>query len=383
NMLTAQKDALQADLEAQRIEAKSIGVSSFELESLKNEIEQIDKIGQTMADEIQRLTIELQSPIRITMFREAAVPPLPDTSKKYKLTALSGFGLCGLVIAGIIFLEIHAHRISSAQDVVSGLGLRMLGSLPIMPQWMTSAKRKSGGASGKRAVMRSIWTESIDSARTMILRDAGSQDSCKVIMIVSAMGGEGKTTLSSHLATSLARAGRKTLLVDTDMRRPSVSRVFGLELTPGFCEIVRGDASMEEAVRPSSTEGLSLLPAGKVNQATLKLLASDHPAKVFAVFRSRYDIIIVDSAPILPVTDSLLIGQHVDAALFSIRRDVSRMGKVAAACQRLNMLGIPLLGAITIGLDEGAYGSRYGYSYYGAGYPGYGYYLQPELLKRV
>jgi Mrp family chromosome partitioning ATPase len=96
---------------------------------------------------------------------------------------------------------------------------------------------------------------------------------------------------------------------------------------------------------------------------TLRELAQDTLGPILAQLRDQFDFIIVDSSPILPVTDSLLISQWVDGVIFSIRRDISQYPKVSAACQRLAMMGIPLWGAVVIGLDQMSYGYRYAYPY--------------------
>lgn len=124
-------------------------------------------------------------------------------------------------------------------------------------------------------------------------------------------------------------------------------------------------------IKEGSPDGLSILPAGKVDQTVLRLLAQDELGNLFKELAAEYDFIIIDSAPVLPVTDSLLIAQHVDAVMFSVRKDVSRAAKVAAAVQRLSMLGVSILGAVAIGLEDGSSTSRY-YGRYGYGY-GYGY----------
>jgi capsular exopolysaccharide synthesis family protein len=177
------------------------------------------------------------------------------------------------------------------------------------------------------------------------------------------MMSEGKTTLSCHLATSLARAGHRTLLVDTDIRRPTVHRVFELPCEPGICEVLRGEVPLADAIVPTPQDGLFLLPAGRLTQEALRELAQDALNPIMAQLREDYDFIIVDSSPILPVTDSLLVSQYVDGVIFSIRRDVSQYPKVATACQRLAMIGIPLWGAVVIGLDQTSYGYRYAYQY--------------------
>ncbi len=373
-LLAAEEKQLASELEGQKLESRQIGISSFELETLKKEVEQMDKVATTISDEIQKLTIELQTPARITLHRPSEIPTQRDDSSKLKLTAVAGFGGFGVVLGGILWLEVLTRRISSTHEVVDGLGLRILGSLPVMPNWMrngTPAKTGDRKKKAKRAVIRSVWTESVDAARTVLLRDAAAE-SKNTVMIASAMGGEGKTTLSCHLAISFARGARRTLLIDTDMRRPSVHKVFGLPLAPGFCELLRGDAEIDEVIQSVDQEGLSVISAGKINQATLRALAQNAPGGVIEKLKSMFDFVIIDSAPVLPVNDSLLIGQNVDSVLFAIRRDVSRYGKVLSACQRLSMLGIPVVGAVVTGLDETSYGYRY-QNNYGYGYGSYGY----------
>ena len=204
-------------------------------------------------------------------------------------------------------------------------------------------------------------TEAVDSTRTLLIR--GSQmESLKTIMIASATAGEGKTTMASHLATSLVRGGRKILLVDCDLRSPGLHRVFDLPMSKGVCEILRGEEKVEDCIQTlDSPSGLSVLPAGKINQQVLRLLALNSLGDLLEPLKKEYDFIILDSSPLLPVTDALLVAQQADGVILSIRRDVSRVSKVAMACQKLSMLGIRLLGAVAIGLQEESPYQKYGY----------------------
>src|SRR5262249_52675958 len=152
---------------------------------------------------------------------------------------------------------------------------------------------------------------------------------------------EGKTTLASNLALSLARAGRRTVLVDCDLRRPAAHQLFEQTLQPGFSEILLNEVELCEAVRPTTTdECLWLLPAGQWDREVIQELARDGLADIFDRLREEFDFVIVDSHPVLPATDALLIGQHVDAVLVSLLRDVSQSPRVYAACQRLATLSI-------------------------------------------
>lgn len=351
---------LDKELEVNQGEVATAGSSVIELESLRDEIDQRKKIDQKITEEMTRLSVEEKAENRVTLYREAAVPHRPDYEKKFRIVGMAGFGGLALVFAGIVWLDVRTRRISSLDEVATGLRLPIMGSLPSVPRRLVGGKTRAGAA--KADVWQGSLLESVDSARVMLLRRA-EVENAKVAMIVSAMMSEGKTTLSCHLATSLARAGHRTLLIDTDIRRPTVHRVFDVPCEPGMCELLRKEVQLEDVVVPTMQEGLFVLPGGRLSPEALRELAQDALNPIMARLREEYDFIIVDSSPILPVTDSLLVSQYVDGVIFSIRRDVSQYPKVATACQRLAMIGIPLWGAVVIGLDQVSYGYRYAYAY--------------------
>src|SRR5207247_1833903 len=140
----------------------------------------------------------------------------------------------------------------------------------------------------------------------------------------------GKTSLASQLAASLARAWRKTLLVDGDLRNPAAHRLFDLPLEPGLSEVLRGEVNVTDAVKPTSLSRLWLMSAGHWDAHAVQALAQDGVGTMFEQLKEQYDFIVVDSCPVLPVADSLLLAQHVDGVIFSILRDVSRMPSVHA-----------------------------------------------------
>ena len=198
-------------------------------------------------------------------------------------------------------------------------------------------------------------TEAIDAIRTVLLHSPRGE-APRVIMVTSALGGEGKTTLATHLAASLARAWRKTLLIDCDLRNPGAHRQFDLAVEPGMSEALRGEVEFEDAVRPTLVSRLWLLPAGKFDSHAVQALAQDGVRNVFERLKEEYDFIVIDTSPVLPVADALLVAQHADAALFAVLRDVSRIPSVQAAHQRLAALGVRTLGAVVIGEEPQTYG---------------------------
>lgn len=362
---------MDADLEKQKIESEQRAEDTFELDRLRTELNKFSVAAADIESRSLKIKIELDAPNRIKLERKAEVPRLKDMTSLYKKCAMAGFGVFGLLVAGIVWFEFQAKRIDSLSDVTSGLNLRIMGALPSMPSWAGNKKKPSKAKAAKSAFWHSVLTESIDATRTVLIRDA-NVESTRMVMVGSAISGEGKTTLSCHLAASLARVGRQTLLVDCDFRRSNVHKVFGLEAKPGLSEVLLGTATLEEAIQFPQEDGPAVLPAGDFNSQLLSALAQDGLGSIFQELRKQFEFIIVDSSPILPVTDSLMVAQHVDAVIFSIRRDISRRPKVVSSRDRLAMLGVPILGAVVIGLDGESYGYRNGYYGYGSKY-GYGY----------
>jgi polysaccharide biosynthesis transport protein len=206
-----------------------------------------------------------------------------------------------------------------------------------------------------------LLIESVDATRMMLLHTAQPQ-SFRVVMITSATVGEGKTSLSCHLAVSLARSGRRTLLIDADLRRPSAHRLWELPLEPGLCEYLRDQSDLPDVIGPAPLANLRVMSAGSCDEEALTALARRDLRSLFATLRAEFDFIILDSAPVLHVADTLVIGQQVDAVVLAIMNDVSRIPEVLSAHDLLASLGIQVLGAVVAGVREGHY-SRSAYAY--------------------
>jgi capsular exopolysaccharide synthesis family protein len=211
---------------------------------------------------------------------------------------------------------------------------------------------KNGEANGAVA---GILAESIDSVRTMLLSNRGA-DAPKVILVTSADEHEGKTTVASHLAASLARAGRRTLLVDGDLRKPAIHMLFDMPLSAGVCEVLRGEAAVDAVVHPAQVEGMWLMLAGQCDQQAVASLAKDSAAALFRKLRADFEFVVVDSGPALAFADTMLIGSHADAAVMAILRDVSQIPKVYEARERLEAIGMQVLGGVVGGVSTN--GSR-------------------------
>lgn len=358
-LLEVEKEHLESELSEWKETEKGVGTLSFELEALKDDIAHSEATANRFRNEIEALTIEIQAPQRITLHRLAEPPTTPQVSKKYKMAGAAGLGMFGLIASGIVFLDFRRKRVNTIDEISGNLRMRIIGAIPSLPRAVLKAVDDNRRPlSSQNVALKSVLREAFDSARAVLMRDS-RMHSVETILVTSASDGEGKTSVACQLATSLARAGRKVVLVDCDLRRPTVHRVYGLDHTDGFCEVLRGEAELDNAVQSTQLQNLSIIPAGRVNSQALQLLAEGRAHDIYKHLKEDYEFVVIDSAPLLPVADSLLIAQDVDSVILAIQRDVSRLGNVAAAKQRLEMIGIPLSGAILIGLDE--FSNKYGY----------------------
>ncbi len=167
--------------------------------------------------------------------------------------------------------------------------------------------------------------------------------------------------LAVQLAVSLARAGRRTLLLDANLRRPAAERALGLTKGSGLAEVLRGEAALPDAVRPGAAERLWVLPAGAADPRALQGLSRDSVQTVIDQLKRDYEYIVIDCAPVLPCADGLLLAQRADAVLVSVLAGASAVPTVHAAWQRLAALGARLLGVVVQGAaDDGLTRLRYG-----------------------
>ena len=360
DLLRRQEQLLREELDKYSALVKNIGTSSFELESMKADIDQVAKVSNKVGSEMESLRIELQSQSRIAPLQEAEVPQTRNMSKKSNLTSAAGVGGLGLVFLIISVLEFHTRRITDPKDLVQTMGLELLGTLPAMPKPLL----RIGSPAGSRMVMwNNALIESVDSIRSILLH-ADDAEKLQVLMIASATAGEGKTTFACQLAGSLARSGRKTLLVDCDLRRPRAHQLLNVSNGLGMSELLTEKLRPETVLQSTDDPNLFVIAAGQVNETALQEIARDGAASLFAAMRKEFEFVIVDSSPMLCVADSSSIAKNVDAAILVARQDVSRVPVVAVACERMEMLGLPLLGSVMVGVKSNLSGYGYAYDYH-------------------
>jgi capsular exopolysaccharide synthesis family protein len=348
------KNSLQKEIEAQQ-------EGEISLRERKQTLDDAEAFYRLLAEARDKADIEVRTDKkaeealeRTKLFTsEPEIKYQEAETKQVLIAAGAGAGSLALVLIGIAFLEFRSRRVTTGEDVVQGLGWRLIGSLPALPGRARRGLMRNGV---EDKYWRSVLTESVDATRTTLLH-AARTEGVRTVMVTSAVAGEGKTSLSCHLATSLARAGRKTLLIDADLRSPAAHRLFELEENhPGLSELLRGEVELADIIRATPAANLWLIPAGQCDPQTLQALAQDALPPILDRLKEQFDFIIVDSSPVLPVVDAMVIGQHVDVVIFSLLRDVSRIPNVYTAYQRLSALGVRMLGAVVNGVHRDAYG---------------------------
>ena len=208
-----------------------------------------------------------------------------------------------------------------------------------------------------------------------------SGDGCKKFCITSGLASEGKSITILNLAISFAEAGSKVLLIDADLRRPSLARLLIETASPGLSNVLAGLCKPEEAIRNAVYDNLDVMFSGEIPPNPSELLGSERMAKMLDKLSLHYDYILVDTPPVGVVSDVCVVGQQLDGVLFLVRQNYTEKETVARGIKQLEISGVNLMGFVLNGADKNRnsryarkykYKSRYGYYRYGYRY-GYGY----------
>jgi capsular exopolysaccharide synthesis family protein len=168
----------------------------------------------------------------------------------------------------------------------------------------------------------------------------------KVIVVTSSMPGEGKTTTIVNLAITLASAGARVLLIEADLRRPKVADLLGLERTIGLTNVLSGRISLDQVIQPWGDGALDVMASGPLPPNPSELLSSRHTGELLSILRSRYDMVLIDSPPLLPVTDAAAIAPMTDGVLMICRFKQTTRSQVEMAASAVTAVTAPVLGTV-------------------------------------
>ena len=313
------------------------------------------------------------STVKVSMVKNASTPVKPSSPKK-TLNVLLGLILgFGLGVALSILRQIFDNTIKNDLDLEE---LPLLAAIGFDEDAETKPLVTDLGRYAVRA-------EAFRSLRTNI-QFLKSEKRIQIITLSSSLPGEGKTTTSMNLAISMAQSGLKVLYIEGDLRRPRSSKY--LKITPGtsgFTDILAGrvpainEKSVNELTIEWGEDGLKFLPSGNIPPNPAELLNSEYLDLFFNLLRTMFDYVIIDSPPLLPVTDAAILAKKSDGVILVARAGKTRVGQFRGSKDSLNAVGAIILGGILnmiplAARDYDNYGYRYGYSYgYRRKYGGY------------
>jgi polysaccharide biosynthesis transport protein len=350
------RNAYAEELKKFLTELEKLSGENLNLTFKKDELVQAQKVLERITERQIALQTERAAPPRVILHHPADAPTAPVEAVPYRNMALAGLAGLFLPFALVVGWEGLMRRIGGCEDLEQQMHLAVLGEIPRLPMRSRAASRLS---EAKVDVELRVFQESIDSLRLALTLSEDLRD-MRILAITSAANHEGKTSLASQLALSLARStGKTTLLIDGDMRSPDVHRVFGVAQEPGLAEVLNAECPLADAIVPTHSEHVHLLPAGHLKTSPHRLLGNGSWKSLLEQIPESYRYVIIDTPPVLAASEALVLAKAADATLLCVMRDVSRGDQVRKASERLVTAGGNPVGMVLSGVPT----SRYTYSY--------------------
>jgi polysaccharide biosynthesis transport protein len=352
--LRSQETVLTGDLRGAEADLRLIPVRAIEEARLARDVQALTMLATELNNRYQQNALAEKSSLADLRILDDAQPPLKPTDNTAPKIILMAFAASlGAALALAILLDMLDKRFRYPEQVTRELGLSILGAIP-------GIKRSNG-----RQLKADEAAQVVEAFRTVRLNLAHSYGAAGPVMLtVSSPGsGDGKSLVSSNLALSFAEAGYRTLLVDGDIRRGELHRMFSLDRRPGLLDYLVGDSSMDSIVRPSSHEGLSVIPCGTRRQQGPELLGSAAMSHLMAEMKTRFNVIIVDSPPLGAGIDPFVLGTATGHMLMVFRSGETDRQMAEAKLKLLDRLPVRVLGAVLNDIQADGVYKYYSYLY--------------------
>ena len=295
---------------------------------------------------------------------QLVVPAVPDpvpVSPKRVQDAVIAIGVGLLLGIGLALLRENLDDRVRGKDQLEQLmpGIPVLGLIPVIDQWRDRKRPFLVAQTHPRSPPSEAYRGLRTSVQFMAL-----ENPTKVLQITSPSAGDGKTTTSANLAWIMADAGQRVVLIGCDLRQPRIHEFFGLPNDVGFTSVLLGEAELEDALLwVRDQPGLLVLPTGPVPPNPSELLSSARTQQVFKSLSAYADMIIVDSAPVLPVTDAAVLSTHADAILLVVSVGMDKRRDVVRSVEMLNQINAPIAGIVLNRAPEPDSSAYYRYRY--------------------
>jgi exopolysaccharide transport family protein len=367
----AREQSLKKSLGDQKGESFSLNAKAVAYTVLKREAESTKEMYDLVIKRFKEtsMTENIRTGnIRVVDVAEVAKTPVsPKKTQNMLLGLIVGLFL-GIGLA--FFLEYLDNTIKTPDDVKTRLNVPYLGPVPYIATVNGNPGNKELRPEEDLVTVaspKSTASESYRGIRTSLLFSA-ADNAPRVILVTSAAPSEGKTITSGNLAVTMAQSGNRVLLLDCDMRRPKMHRLFAIPRDRGVSNILVGNCTIDEAIIHTTIPGIDIIPSGPVPPNPSEMLGSQRMTKLLADVRDRYDRIILDSPPITAVTDAVILSRRVDGVVLVIRAAETHREIIKNAIGLLQSANAHTLGAVLNGVEMGRdsyYYYQYYYYYYG------------------
>jgi len=365
-LAVAREQSLKKALARQKKESLSMNKKAIQFGVLQRQAESSRHMYELLFKRFKEtsLTEEMKTG-NIRIVDKAEVPTVsvkPRKKLNFMLAIVAGLAL-GIGLA--FFLEYLDNTIKLPDEVRDYLKIPYLGPIPAFLN-----NRNSDGIPADMVTLhspKSTASESFRGVRTGILFSS-AENSPQTILISSAGPGEGKTICATNLAITMAQAGSRVVLLDCDMRRPRVHKIFDIARDLGVSNVLVGSAKIEEVVISSKIPNLDVIPCGPIPPNPSEIIGSKKMVRLLENLRKKYTRIIIDSPPVTAVTDSVILAQASDGVILIIRAGDTPRQVVLNGVTQLKTVNSHILGAVLNGVDTGKdsyYYYQYYYYYYG------------------
>jgi capsular exopolysaccharide synthesis family protein len=371
----AREAALAGNLQTARSNTLEVNRNSVELSALKREVESHREVYQTLTDRSKETGLESEmksSNVRIVEKADTPRAPIsPNRTRNYQLALLIGLALgIGLTL----LFENFDNTVRTPEDV-KAMGLPFLGMIP-------AVAAAPGTTTTRPAALRypeGPVAEAYRVVRTNLLFSSVAEGG-RALIVTSSNPGEGKTTTTANLATSLAANGAKVLVVDGDLRRPTLHQHFAISKTPGLSDVIVGKRQISEAIVAVRGKALHVLPCGYIPPNPAELLGSNVMREIIRALKTRYDWVLIDTPPVLAMADTPVLCPFVDGIILVVASEGSTRPAIQRAVDQLAGVGGTVTGAVLNKVDLKR-NSYYYSQHYGEYYRSY--YADEETPKKA
>jgi capsular exopolysaccharide synthesis family protein len=369
----AKENSLVAALNQQKSEALSMNRKAIEYSVLARDVESNKQLYESLMQRAKETGVssELKTS-NIRVVDRAERPGSPVSPRKQLNLLLALFGGGGVAFALAFFVEYADSRLKSPEEIKTHLRVPFLGLIPAL-----NYKSADGVYPLVSNGVPQNFSEAFRAVRTNVLFSS-AQEGSRSVGITSTGPGEGKSMIAGNLAIAIAQAGQRVLLMDADMRKPKVHEIFHQKQEPGLSNVLVGNAKASESVRQSPVPGLWLLTAGRIPPNPAELLGSQRFRDFLNSLKEHFDWVIIDSPPVMAVTDAALVANAASGVLFVVGSEMTSRQAATRALDQLEQVRAKFVGAVLnrVDLDKNAY---YYSQYYRKEYSSY--YTSPNAAS--